>query len=124
MTRRVGFTLVEMLMVLMIIALLVMLLLPAIQGVREAARQTQCRNNLHQLAIAAHNYADVFNGLPPSKITGSALWASAQCTKAGAVDATPGGQGTTINTGKEKWTLDMIKELGVFPHNIADCSPL
>ena len=83
-----GFTLIELLVVIAIIAILIALLLPAVQAAREAARRTQCRNNLHQMAIGAHNYADVFRGLPPSKILGNAMWGSALCTKAGSVDAT------------------------------------
>ncbi|MEM7477953.1 MAG: DUF1559 domain-containing protein [Planctomycetota bacterium] len=56
MRRSLGFTLVELLVVIAIIGILVGLLLPAIQAAREAARQVQCRNNLKQLALAAHNY--------------------------------------------------------------------
>jgi prepilin-type N-terminal cleavage/methylation domain-containing protein len=107
-----GFTLIELLVVIAIIAILISLLLPAVQAAREAARRTQCRNNLHQLAIACHNYADVFKGLPPSKILGSALWGSATCTKAGSVDATIGGQGTTIGTGKDKCSDGYMSILG------------
>ncbi len=61
-----GFTLIELLVVIAIIAILIALLLPAVQQAREAARRTQCRNNLKQLALAVHNYIDVNTYLPPS----------------------------------------------------------
>ncbi len=68
-SRRRGFTLIELLVVIAIIAILIALLLPAVQQAREAARRSQCKNNLKQLVLAIHNYHDTSRSFPPGEIT-------------------------------------------------------
>ena len=69
--KHTGFTLVELLVVIAIIGILIAMLLPAVQSVREAARRTQCMNNLRQIGIATISFHDANDAFPPARTTTS-----------------------------------------------------
>lgn len=85
--RARGFTLIELLVVIAIIAILIALLLPAVQQAREAARRSQCKNNLKQLALGLHNYEASFTCLPPGWVAALGM------TYVGNADSTNGTNG-------------------------------
>lgn len=102
---RSGFTLIELLVVIAIIAVLISLLLPAVQQAREAARRSQCKNNLKQIALAVHNFENSYRATP----------------KAGQCDSTGGGSTTYVTESPATQILPYIDQATVYnlmEHNL------
>ena len=114
-SRRYGFTLVELLVVIAIIGILVALLLPAVQAAREAARRSQCVNNLKQLGLALHNYHEALGSFPPGGITfnelGYIVFLLPFIEQGALHDQFIFGEGTFLRYGKIDMSLNRISVL-------------
>jgi prepilin-type N-terminal cleavage/methylation domain-containing protein/prepilin-type processing-associated H-X9-DG protein len=118
MRRRRAFTLIELLVVISIIAVLIALLLPAVQAAREAARRSQCVNNMKQMALAMLNYESSNSALPPAKIY------SAGTT---AVSNDPGGVGLVLNTTAFTMILGHLEQtamLNAYNFSLPSCNAI
>src|SRR5262249_21133122 len=118
MRRRRAFTLIELLVVISIIAVLIALLLPAVQAAREAARRSQCVNNMKQMALAMMNYESANSALPPAK-----LYSAGTTT----VSNDPGGVGLVLNTTAFTMILGSLEQtamLNAYNFSLPSCNSI
>jgi prepilin-type N-terminal cleavage/methylation domain-containing protein/prepilin-type processing-associated H-X9-DG protein len=125
--HRRGFTLIELLVVIAIIAVLIALLLPAVQAAREAARRMQCVNNLKQIGLAAHNYANTVGALPAAEMVYNATSLSALANLLPYMEQSPLGNSInfafTYNTPQNNTAQNTRVNTFICPSDVADPHP-